>query len=138
MSDQIDVSKIDVASLAAKFVKLRDLMKDIEKKHEEELRPYREAREQLEAVFATVLDAHKVKSMKTEGGTIGSTDRDSATLEDPEAFRLFVTQQGAWDLADIRANAKAVREYAEGTNSLPPGVKFTTMRSISVRRPSKT
>jgi hypothetical protein len=132
------MSNVDIADLAAKFVRLRDKVKEIEKKHEEELKPFREARQQLEGIFATALDAANVQSMKTTGGTISATIRNSATVEDMDAFRSFVVNMGEWDLADLRANAPAVKSWSEENKQLPPGLKFTQMRAISVRRPSTT
>lgn len=132
------MSEVDVAKRVAQFVTLRDKIKELEKKHEEELKPYREARVMLEGIFAEVLRTANVKSMKTEGGTITATERASATVDDMEAFRTHVVNMGDWDLADLRANAPAVRAWAEANQQLPPGVKFTTMQTISVRRPSST
>lgn len=132
------MSEIDVADLAAKYVKLRDKIKEIEKQHEEALAPFREMKAQLEGVFATKLDEANVQSMKTAGGTITGTVRNSAVVEDMDAFRTFVVNMGEWDLADLRANAPAVKTWSEENKSLPPGVKFSSMRTISVRRPSST
>ena len=129
------MSDIDIAFYAGKFVEIRDKMKEIEKKHDEELKPFREAKQQLEGMFATALAAN-VQSMKTSGGTIAATIRNSATVEDMDAFRSFVVNMGEWDLADIRANAPAVKAWTDENKQLPPGVKFTAFRSISVRRPS--
>ncbi len=130
------MSEVDVSKRAAQYVALRDKIKEIEKEHEEALRPYRDAQKQLEGVFATVLSTANVKSMKTEGGTITATERASATVDDMDAFRTHVVNMGDWDLADLRANAPAVRAWAEQNKQLPPGVKLSIMQTISVRRPT--
>jgi len=132
------MSDVDVAKRAKQYVDLRDKIKELEKKHEEELKPYREARQMLDGIFADVLQKANVKSMKTEGGTITATERASATVSDMEAFRAHVVNMGDWDLADLRANAPAVRAWADANQQLPPGIKFTVMQTISVRRPSAT
>jgi len=131
-------NEIDISDLAAKFVKLRDKMKEIEAKHEEELKPYRDMRVQLEGVFNDALTKANVLSMRTAGGTISATERASATVEDMDAFRTFVVNMGEWDLADLRANAPKVKAWSAENKQLPPGVKYAAIRTISVRRPSAT
>src|SRR5262249_30507541 len=124
--------------LTAKYVKLRDLISAKTKAFEEELAPYKNLKNQLDAIFSAELARTGAMSMRTEGGTISLTKRNSATLEDPMAFRVFVQNMGEWDLADVRANANAVEEYAKKNQQLPPGVKFSAILTVSVRRPSQS
>src|SRR5258708_40127200 len=128
----------NLGELTAKYVKLRDLIAAKTKEFDEQLAPYKNLKNQLDAIFAGELGRTGAMSMRTEGGTISLTKRRSATLEDPLAFRTFVQNMGEWDLADIRANAEAVETYAETNKQLPPGVKFSAIFTVSVRRPSQS
>jgi hypothetical protein len=128
--------QFDVAAYAAKYVALRDKIKEIEKKHEAELAPFKAAKEQLNGLFLDLLARNNTASMRTAGGTISKTERSSATVEDMHAFRTYVTQMGDWDLVDFRANAPAVRDYAQKNSQLPPGVKYSAVVTVSVRRPN--
>lgn len=128
---------IDIAKRTQQYIHLRDKIDEISKRHEEELKPYREAKAKLDAMLLDYLNQHNMKSAKAEGiGTITATDRKSATVADADAFRMFVTTQAMWDLADLRANAPAVAGYIEENGVEVPGVKLTMMRTLSVRRSS--
>lgn len=128
---------IDVAQRTRQYIQLRDKIDEISKRHEEELKPYKEMKAKLDAMLLDYLNQHNMKSAKAEGvGTITATDRKSATVADADAFRMFVTTQAMWDLADLRANAPAVAEYIEENAVEVPGVKLTMMRTLSVRRSS--
>jgi hypothetical protein len=128
---------IDVAKRTQQYIQLRDKIDEINKRHEEELKPFKEMKAKLDGMLLDYLNTHNMKSAKAEGvGTITATDRKSATVADADAFRLFVTTQAMWDLADLRANAPAVAEYIAENAVEVPGVKLTMMRTLSVRRSS--
>lgn len=129
--------EIDLTAYVDKYIKIRDKIAELNKQWEEQIAPLKEAKTALDALFGEHLTKNNVTSMRTSAGTITATERKSATLEDPLAFRTFVQQMGEWELADIRANAEAVKTYAEENKQLPPGVKYSAIYTISVRRASK-
>lgn len=128
--------QIDLNAYVAKYILIRDKISEIKKRHEQELAPLQEVKAMLDGVFGEQLSKNNTLSMRTDAGTIMATVRQSATLEDPLAFRTFVQKFGEWDLADVRANAPAVKEYADKNKQLPPGVKYSAIQTISVRRAS--
>lgn len=128
---------IDLTAYVEKYIALRDKIAELNKKWEEELAPLKDAKNALDSMFGEQLTKMNVTSMRTPAGTITATERKSATLEDPPAFRAFVQQMGEWELADVRANAEAVKTYAEEHKQLPPGVRYSAIYTISVRRASK-
>lgn len=130
--------EFDLNGYVEKYIKLRDKIAEIKKRHDEELKPFAEAKGALDGLFGEHLTRMNTTSMRTRAGTITATERSSATLEDPGAFRAFVQNMGEWDLADIRANALAVKEWANANQQMPPGVKFSSIFTISVRRASAT
>lgn len=125
---------IDLAAYVEKYIKVRDKLAEMNKEFEEKLRPLKEAKDALEGLFGEQLTKMNLKSMKTVHGTITATERASCTVDDMLAFRTFVQQMGEWDLADVRANAPAVKDYAEANKAWPPGVKYSAIYTISVRR----
>jgi hypothetical protein len=50
------------------------------------------------------------------------------------AFWTYVVSQGDFDMVDKKANPTAVAEYIEKNKSPPPGVNFSVMETIGVRR----
>lgn len=130
------VRSIDVEKRVAQFVQLRDKIKEINDKHDEELAPYKQAKAQLEAELLEHLNANHMKSARTEAGTVSISEKTSCRVEDTDAFRSFVVDNGEWDLCDMKANAPAVEKYMEEQQAPPPGVVVNRFRTVGVRRAS--
>lgn len=135
----------DVQKYTAQYVKLRDHIKTIMEKQEQELEPYKRLLDELNAMLLKHLDGQKVASMKTTSGTVYVTEHASASVADGQAFFDFVQKNAQWDLIERRANVTAVRAYidalieARKTNpnvlpAPPPGVNFNIHRRVGVRR----
>jgi hypothetical protein len=139
MSEQNTTSPpINVEALAEKFVALRDKIKDIKDRHKDELAPYNESLEQLSAYILDYLNQVNVDSMRTGAGTVTRSHKDSCSVADMDAFWTFVVTQGNFDLCDRKANVTAVRDYMEKNSAPVPGVNFSSMQTVSVRRASTT
>lgn len=120
----------------AQYVMVRDKIKEIEDKQEEELKPYKELQTQLQAWLQTHLEKNGSESIKTKQGTVYLSVRYSASLADPDAFMKFVVDNGLYELLDRRANATAVRDYVQENGGLPPGVNLNGIKNVGVRRAS--
>ena len=119
------------------YVQLRDLIKKIETKHEEELKPYKEAMAARGAQLEAFLTNSGSTGVKTAHGTCYKSTRYTASLADADAFMKYVIKTGEFELLDRRANPTAVRDYAkEHDGNLPPGVNLNAISSVGVRRPS--
>lgn len=116
------------------YVKLRDLIKEKDDAHKAAMKPYREALEKLNNLMLAELNNIGGDSIKTGAGTVYKTERKSASLEDGEAFMEYIIQNEAWELIDRKANVTAVEDFAKSNGTLPPGVKFTVMQTVGVRR----
>lgn len=116
------------------YVRMRDKIKEIKERHEQELKPYVDVQNELTVKLQGVLDAAGAQSIKTSGGTVYASTRYSASLADPKAFMDFVITQNKFDLLDRKANATAVRDYIEQNKVSPPGVNLSALRTIGVRR----
>lgn len=125
---------MDVNKRAAQYVKLRDKVKQITEKHKEELAPYNDLMARMRGEFVGFLHDTKQESAKTSSGTIYLTTKSTASLEDADAFMRHVIGTEAWDLLDRRANSSAVKAYIDENNTLPPGVKFSQVVDVGVRR----
>lgn len=126
--------QIDVEKTVGNYVRLRDKIDEIAKKHEAELEPYKVLRRKLDGMLLQHLNETNTKSCKTGAGTITATTRSSASVQDTEAFRKFIIENDEWDLVDIKANAPAVFKYLEDEGQPVPGVKTSQMQTLSVRR----
>lgn len=137
--------QIDINKRCDQYIQLRDKIKAIKKKHSEELAPYTEALEKLNGLLLQHLDAVGADNVGTAAGTVYRTLDDSASIADKNAFWTWVVTQGAWDMLDYKANVKAVRDHIAEQAELaknnpgivpapPPGVNYTQMYKVGVRR----
>lgn len=129
---------VDVEKMISRYVVLRDKVKALNDAHALAMKPYGDAMKGVENVLMSVLDANALRNMKTKAGTASILDKWSAVVDDPILFRTFCIEKGQLDLADVKANANAVKDYNEANGVLPPGVRLTSFRSIGVRRAGKT
>jgi len=118
----------------AQYVQLRDKIADIEKRHKEELRPFKEMQELLNAALLQHMVSSKAESVRTSAGTVYRSSKGSASIADHKAFWAFVENNGAWDLLDKKANVTAVRDYIEENKNPPPGITYTERQTVGVRR----
>jgi hypothetical protein len=124
----------DVDKRVGQFVALRDKIKEMERAHEEALAPYKEAKDVLGKMLLAHLNSTKSESVRTTNGTCYKTEKRSASIQDKEAFWDYVVSRQAWDLIDKRANANAVKDWADEKGEMPPGLNYSSYSDIGVRR----
>jgi hypothetical protein len=124
----------DIAKRIGQFVKLRDKIGEIKKQQKDSLKPYNETLEQLNGVLLAHLNSVNGNSVSTDAGTVYKSEKKSASLADPEAFRKFVIENQLFDLIDWKANVTAVEDYIKEKEMAPPGVNFSSVTVAGVRR----
>lgn len=132
--EQPPLEKFDADKRIRQLVELKDKIKVMDDEHEDRLKPYKEMRDKLERLILGHLLENNAKNVSTDHGTASVLHRKSASLEDPQAFMNYVIENGAWDLIDRKANAKAVEDFIHSNNSPPPGVKFSDALTLGLRR----
>lgn len=125
---------VPVSVRIEQFVKLRDIIKAKEEEHKKALAPYKDTLKQLEGVILQALQSAGADNIKSPAGTAYRSTKKSATIADGEAFWNFVVANQLWDLIDKKANATAVADYLEENNQLPPGINYSTVETLGVRR----
>jgi hypothetical protein len=128
------MSDINFDAHVDKYVRLRDKITEINKKHKEELAPFKEALDTLGDMLLGHLNSTHQESSATKHGTVYKTKKDSVSIADMTAFWEFVTSQGQMDMVDRKANVTAVREYMEEKKLPVPGVNFSSVAIVGVRR----
>jgi hypothetical protein len=119
----------------AQFIKLRDKIAEIKKKHEEELKPFTTALLTLNTTLLNLLNENGGDSVSVRGvGTVYRTTKRSASIADGSEFRRFVIGGELWELVDWRANAAQISEYIEKEKTMPPGINMSSVVTIGVRR----
>jgi hypothetical protein len=87
------------------YVKIRDKIRDLEKAHDDAIKPYKDALEGLNALLLQHLQELGVESARTSSGTVYRSNKTSASVADPAAFFDFVLASKQFELLD-----KAIRQ----------------------------
>lgn len=124
----------DAEVLVDKYVKIRDKIKEISKAHAEELKPYEEALEKIEAVFLQRFGELGVSSMKTNAGTAYRSTKRSVTVADWEEYLRYIRSNELWDLLGHYADKKAVEAFREEKDDIPPGINWVEVAQVNIRR----
>ncbi len=125
---------MDVNTNVDEYIRTRDEIRDIESRHKDELRPYKQKLEELGGVLLEQLQTVGGDGVRTKSGTVYVTEKRSASLADPALFMDYVVQNSAWDLLDRKANVTAVTDYIAEHNAAPPGVNYSAVLTVGVRR----
>lgn len=124
----------NINDLCRGYVHLRDRIKEVEARNKEQLAPAKSMLDEMEIKLQTLLQAQGMNSVKTESGTVYLSEKANASIGDSAVFRQFIIDNKLYDMADWKANALEVREYIEAQKSTPPGVNYTTVLTVGVRR----
>jgi hypothetical protein len=110
----------------------------MDKDHEAKIKPLRDLKALLLGYFEQTLTQSGAQNIATPLGTIHWTTRSTASLEDAQKFMDYVIAHQKFELMDRRANAAAVRDYADKSGIAPQdiGVKLSTLRTVGVLKPS--
>ena len=125
---------MNIDKAVTKFIVLRDKIGDIEKRHKEELLPYFEKQDKLEAKLLKHMHDTKSESIRTAGGTAYRSHRNYDKISDWDAFLNFVREHEYWHFLFKRVSGSAVSDYLENEEALPPGVSRTVNATINIRR----
>lgn len=93
--------------------------------------------EAMQAVKAKLLEhmnEEGVESVRTPEGTAYMTTKYSVRAADKDAFLQHVIAHESWHLLDVRPSKTAIQAMVEETGELPPGVDFTSVRDVNIRK----
>lgn len=121
------------AELVAQYITLRDHKKAADAEFKKSMERVNLAMEKLEGQLLQALQDLGADSIACDAGTVYRNTQNSATVKDAKAFRDWVVNEGNWDVVDLRANKVAVQQLLEAGTEVP-GVKFTSVHTVGVRR----
>jgi hypothetical protein len=116
---------------------VRDKIKEIKERHKQELADFERLETLLEGVIIKFLDDTRQKSAKTEYGSAASYIRRSFSVQDQEEFRRHVIGTESWNLLTWAVTPTGAKEFETEHKCLPPGVKDSKLRVLSITAPPK-
>ena len=122
-------------ALIERYIAIRDRKKEMKARHDEELAPYNEALEKIEAHFLKHFNESDTDSVAVRDvGTAFRQTRTSAKVDDWDAFFKFVQENEAWEMLEKRATKGAVEAYKDEHQDLPPGIGWSEVLTVNIRR----
>ena len=124
-----------INELVEKYRQLRDKTAEIKERHKQELAPYNDAMEKIEAAVLKFLDETGQESARCDTGTAYIANRVSITVADGPAFRGFCEEQELPHLMETRPAKSAVEEWMQTNGgALPPGLNYSSERVVNFRK----
>lgn len=122
-------------ALIERYIKIRDAKKEIEERHKEELAPYKEQLEKIEAYFLNHFNEEEVDSVAIKGvGTAFKQVRTGARVADWDAVLKFILEGDHIEMLEKRVSKAAVEAYRDEFKDLPPGIDWTEVAVVNIRR----
>lgn len=127
---------VQVDAAIAAYIKLRNMKAEIENKVKAEVEDINAKMDKLEAWLKAMADEVGTSTFKTPAGTAFLSSKDNASVADWDTLLGFIKENAAYDLLNKAVNKAAVRAYLDEKKFLPPGVNYSTIITVSVRKPS--
>lgn len=126
--------QVDINAIVAKYIKLRDAIDRINKEAKAKVADLEGAQKTLESVLMKLAQEQGVSSFKTDAGTAFIATKTHAGIADWARVVEYIEANKAWNLLNKAVNKTAVQEYINQHETPPPGVNWTTLQEIQVRR----
>lgn len=123
----------NIETRVGQYVQLRDYKDAAKKEFDKKMERVNDALKKLEAEFLDHLNTTGSNSVSNDMGTVYKIERNSATVKDRDEFFKFAIRERNFELMDIRANKKIVKELMDEGVEVP-GVKFTSSIQVGIRR----
>lgn len=134
MTEFSKIVELPMDTLVANYVKVRAKKKALAQKHDEQMKPYDHAMEQLSSAMLQKLTEDKSLSQKTANGTVYISRKKAANLIDFDTFWTWVREKNLPDLLHRRVSSTVAADYNRDHPDEPvPGVQIETIQTINVR-----
>lgn len=127
-------NKITADMVIAKYVETRDLIEQKKKAYEFEVAALKDLQKKREGWLKAEMDKLGVDSFKAAHGTCFVAWKDSATVADRQPFFDWVIANEKWEFLENRVSKTAVKSMLEDGETLPPGINYTKIKDVQVRR----
>ena len=121
-------------SVVQGYTRLRDAKKRLQEEHKEQLKPYNERMQKMEAWMLRQLQEQGETAASTAHGTAYQSTVVKPVVVNADEFLNFLRENNLIHLLDVRASKQGIEEYVEATGDTPPGIKITQETFVRVRK----
>ncbi len=127
---------VTVEQVIAAYIKTRDEIDQKKKEFEASLKPEKDLQEKRETYLAGLLTKDGVNTMSADSGSVFFKRAESVTVQDWDKVWEFIQTNERFDLLTHAVNKTAVLDEMgdEREQAPPPGVKYTAIKKVHVRR----
>lgn len=120
----------------SKYIETRDEISQHKKEYEQKVAALKDLQSKREKFLQGMMQKLDVEKLGGESGTVFFDWKDSAVVADREHFLEWVV--GDWTqrkhFLESRVSKSAVKQGHEDGKSSPPGVNYTRVKGIKIRR----
>ncbi len=120
--------------LTFEYIALRDRKKVVADQHAEEMEPLNKRMAEIEQDMLARLGNAGVESLRTPSGTAFKKTTTRYNVEDGEVLVEWLKQNDRLDMMARSIKQEAIREFAEETNTLPPGIGVFSQVVVQFRK----
>jgi hypothetical protein len=125
---------VDIETIIQKYVALRDDIERVDAEAKAKKAPLVAAMETLGNVLLKLANDQGVTSFKTGAGTAFRQTVTRASVQNSDEFFEHLRASGDFHLLTKAVNKTAVQDYINTHEKPPPGVGWTVMHEMQVRR----
>ena len=130
------MTKVTMDAVVERYIQLRDKKERINTQAKAEIHEINGKMAKLEQYVQMKAKADGVNSFKTDKGTAYLKETPFASVSDWDAILAFVREHDLYHMLTKGVSKLAVKDYLDHTNAVPPGVKYGTVVSVGVRKPT--
>ena len=117
------------------YVRLRDHKKAANDEFKKSMTRVNEGMAKVEALLLKHFQDTGATSFACKGtGTAYIKTQESATVKDRDAFLKFILDNQLFDALDARANRPFVKQFMDERGQEVPGVKWSAIQQVGIRR----
>lgn len=125
---------MDVNELVEKYIELRDKKAAFKKEYELKTEKIDTVLDKIEIALLKTFQDSGLDSVSTKAGTAYTSTRATAKVADKDAFMTFVIEGKNWEFLENRCSKEAVEQFKAANEDLPPGISWSEIRTVNVRR----
>jgi|TARA_R110000824_G_scaffold125257_4_gene284259 hypothetical protein len=132
------VGSVDLSSMAATYIKIRDKRNDLRRAYEADDVALANDMKVLESEMLEVCKQSNAESIRTTAGTIIRSIKSRYTTSDWDSMYRFIQEHDAYGLLEKRLHQTHMKQFLEeNPELLPMGLNVDREYTVVVRRPTE-
>jgi len=138
MEEELEGGGVDLSSMAATYIKIRDRRNDLRRAYEADDTTLANDMKMLESEMLEICKQSNAESIRTTAGTIIRSIKSRYTTSDWDSMYRFIQEHDAYGLLEKRLHQTHMKQFLEeNPELLPMGLNVDREYTVVVRRPTE-